>query len=108
MARERRVDKVDSGTRVPCAYEHALRQACIRECEDLSNPFEWLGADEQRRAEIEAAGVKLAKQRLGEPVTALWYQLPPGLPAPLNRLGKVGGPRAARVTSNDVVTTVAG
>jgi len=110
VARDIKVAAVDNGTVVPGAYRHAQRQVCVRECEDLSNPAEWLGADEQRRAEIdleiERKGLALAKQRLreGRSVVAMWYMLPRPLPPPLDTIGTVGGPRVARVTRRDVIT----
>ena len=110
MARDIKVAAADNGTVVSGSYAHAVRQVCIREVEDLSNPFEFLGADEQRRAEINAEierkGVALANQRLreGRSVVAMWYMLPRPLPPPLDTIGTVGGPRSAPVTADDVIT----
>ncbi|APT13043.1 hypothetical protein O981_23310 [Mycobacterium avium 10-5560] len=75
---------------------------CLREVKDRRGvvPDDALGAWETA---AQAEADQLAEQRAGNPVVAWWYDLPTGLPEPLDKLGHDPAPRYVTVWSDDTV-----
>ncbi len=104
-------DETDNRPHMPGLYRKVLPVVCLREI-SRSPRFAYHGLrdlhDPQaviEESEMEALAGQLAAERLadGIPIDAWWYDLPPGLPAPLDTLGHDPAPRRVTITADDRV-----
>lgn len=99
------VKALDQRPRVAGLYRQVLPVVCLREVKDrrgggVEVPDDALGAWE---AAALAEADQLAEQRAGSPVVAWWFDLPTGLPEPLDKLGHDPAPRYVTVFPDDTV-----
>ncbi len=86
-----------------------LHAVCLREVSDAHGGRSDASGDDTAMAEWEAArraeAADLAIERFaaGTPVEAWWYDLPKGLPAPLDQLGRDPAPRHMTIIADDRV-----
>lgn len=100
------IKTVDRRPRVPGLYRRVLPVVCLREVKERRGFLEVLGdpvALATWEAAADAEAEQLVEQRAGAPVECRWYDLPAGLPAPLDRLGHDPAPRYVTVYPDDVV-----
>lgn len=103
---------VDRRPLVPGIYRRVLGTVCLREAEEARmsrNPGGWLQAsdDADELAEWESGVAAEAEQLTGQrltdrtPIKAKWYDVPKGLPAPLDQLGRDPAPRYLTIYPDD-------
>lgn len=102
------IDTADRRPRVPGLYRWILPVVCLREVKDRSGVGFLEASDDPAalakwEAGADAEAERLAEKHAGEPVTAWWYEIPEGLPAPLDKLGHDPAPRYVTVFPDDTV-----
>jgi hypothetical protein len=104
-------ETVDNRPHLPGIYRSVLPAVCLREIR-RSPRFAYHGLrdlhDPQaavEEAEMMVLAEELAERRLaaGESIKAMWYDLPKGLPAPLDKLDFDPSPRSMTIYPNDRV-----
>lgn len=100
-------ETVDRRPRVPGLYERVLPVVCLREVKERRDGWLEASGDADALAAWEVAAAveadQLAAQRAGAEIECRWYDLPAGLPVPLDRLGHDPTPRYLTVYPDDVV-----
>ncbi|WP_406817406.1 hypothetical protein [Mycobacterium sp. M23085] len=101
------VETVDRRPRVPGLYQRVLAIVCLREAQERRGGWLEVSADADALAAWEVAAAdeadQLAAARAGAPIECRWYELPAGLPPPLDGLGRDPAPRYLTVYPDDVV-----
>jgi hypothetical protein len=100
------VETVDRRPRVEGLYRRIFPVVCLREVKERRGFLEVSGdpvALATWKAAADGEAEQLVEQRAGTPVVAWWYDLPAGLPAPLDQVGHDPAPRYLPVYPDDVV-----